>query len=141
MAGIFKTSREISASPQVIFEAFHNPELLARWWGPTGFTNIFNSFQFQNGGKWSFVMHGPDGKSYPNENEFVELVNSSKVVIRHVSEPRFILTVTLQPTTKGSLVTWVQEFESEEAAKNVGHIVEPSNEQNLDRLTAVTCGS
>jgi uncharacterized protein YndB with AHSA1/START domain len=138
---IFKTSREIPASPQEIYEAFRNPEFLARWWGPEGFTNTFNVFQFENGGKWSFVMHGPDGKSYSNENEFVELVNGSKVVIRHVSEPKFILTVNLKSCTEGSVVTWVQEFENEQVAKNIAHIVEPSNEQNLDRLTAVIRGS
>ena len=137
----FKTSREIAASPEVIFNAFRDPEALAKWWGPKGFTNTFNVFQFQNGGKWSFVMHGPDGKSYSNENEFIELISASKVVIRHVSEPRFTLTVTLTPTGNGSTVSWVQEFESEQVAKNIAHIVEPSNEQNLDRLTDVVCGS
>lgn len=137
----FKTSRKIPASPQVIYEAFRNPEVLARWWGPEGFTNSFNSFQFENGGKWSFVMHGPDGKSYPNENEFLELVNASKIVIRHFSEPKFILTVTLEPSEQGSLVTWFQDFESEQVAKNIAHIVVPSNEQNLDRLTAVISSS
>jgi uncharacterized protein YndB with AHSA1/START domain len=138
---VFKISREVPASPQAIYEAFRNPEMLVRWWGPEGFTNTFNVFQFEKGGKWSFVMHGPDGKSYPNENEFAELVNGSKVVMRHISEPKFILTVNLQPSTQGSVVTWVQEFENEQVAKNIAHIVEPSNEQNLDRLTAVIRGS
>jgi hypothetical protein len=34
------------------------------------------------------------------------------------------------------LVEWVQAFDSPEVAAAVRHIVEPANEQNLDRLTA-----
>jgi uncharacterized protein YndB with AHSA1/START domain len=137
----FITSRKIPASPHAIFDSFSNPELLAKWWGPAGFTNIFNYFQFENGGKWSFVMHGPDGKSYPNESEFLEIVRPEKIAIRHLSEPKFALTIAISPSENGSIVSWVQEFENEQLAKNIAHIVEPGNEQNLDRLTAVTCGS
>jgi uncharacterized protein YndB with AHSA1/START domain len=136
----FRTSREIHATPQTIFDAISHPNLLAKWWGPEGFTNTFNLFQFQNGGKWSFIMHGPDGNSYPNENEFVEIIEASKVVIRHVSEPKFTLTITIAPYKKGSIVAWVQAFESEQVAKHIAQIVIPSNEQNLNRLEALVCG-
>jgi uncharacterized protein YndB with AHSA1/START domain len=41
---------------------------LSRWWGPAGFTNTFEVCEFKKGGRWSFVMHGPDGRNYPNES-------------------------------------------------------------------------
>lgn len=85
-------------------------------------------------------MHGPDGKQYPNESEFIDIVEPEKVVIDHVAEPKFTLTITITATEVGTRVGWVQEFSSEEVAKNIAHIVIPSNEQNLDRLTAVVCG-
>src|SRR5262245_13592747 len=31
-----------------IFEAFARPEVLARWWGPNGFTNTFEVFEFRS---------------------------------------------------------------------------------------------
>ena len=133
----FTTKREIPADPATVFGAFANPELLAKWWGPAGFTNTFNQFEFREGGKWVFVMHGPDGTNYHNESEFAEIIPEQKVVIRHIVQPVFTLTVQLSATENGSLVEWNQEFESEEVAKNVAHIVIPSNEQNLDRLTGV----
>ena len=34
----------------------------------------------------------------------------------------------------GSLINWIQEFDNDEVADSVAHIVEPSNEENLDRL-------
>lgn len=133
----FNTKREIPAAPATVFGAFANPELLAKWWGPAGFTNTFSQFEFMEGGKWVFVMHGPDGANYPNESEFAEIIPEQKIVIQHIVQPVFTLTVQISETESGSLVEWIQEFESEEVAKNVAHIVIPSNEQNLDRLTAV----
>jgi Uncharacterized conserved protein len=136
----FKTSRNIPALPEKIFATFVNPERLAKWWGPSGFTNTFKKFQFTPGGTWSFVMHGPDGTNYPNESEFSEIIPNEKVVIRHHSQPNFTLTVHIAKSGEGSTVHWIQEFDNDEVAKKVAHIVEPSNEQNLDRLVAEVCG-
>ncbi len=47
----FKTTRAIPAPPEKIFTALSNPEKLAKWWGPLGFSNTFNQFQFKPGGK------------------------------------------------------------------------------------------
>ena len=85
-------------------------------------------------------MHGPDGANDLNESEFIEIVSNQKVVIRHHSQPNFTLTVTLTNSAEGSTLNWIQEFDNDEVAKNVAHMVEPSNEQNLDRLTAEVCG-
>ncbi len=41
------TSREFQAPRELVFEAWANPEHLARWWGPKGFTNTFKSFDFR----------------------------------------------------------------------------------------------
>lgn len=131
----FSTSREIPATVEEVFGAIRDPERLARWWGPAGFTNTFSSCEFKNGGRWSFVMHGPDGTNYPNENVFEEIESPEKVVIRHVSEPEFLLTIGLEPSAGGTLVSWLQAFENPEFARRVETIVVPANEQNLDRLT------
>ncbi len=132
----FSTSREIPATVEDVFAAISNPERLARWWGPAGFTNTFNVCEFKIGGRWSFVMHGPNGNNYPNENVFAEIKVPGKVVIQHVSEPKFRLTITLAATAAGTVVSWSQEFENSEVARHIEHIVVPANEQNLDRLSA-----
>lgn len=132
----FTTSREIPAGVEQVFAAFCHPERLARWWGPAGFTNTFNVCEFKSGGRWSFVMHGPDGRNYPNESVFEEIEPPGRIVIQHVSEPKYRLTVILAPSASGTLVSWSQAFESAKAASRLEHIIVPSNEQNLDRLTA-----
>ena len=130
----FNTSREIPAPVEQVFAAF-NPERLSRWWGPTGFTNTFKVCEFKSSGRWSFVMHGPDGKNYPNESIFVEIESPEKVVVQHISEPKFRLTIILTPSPTGTVVSWSQAFESLEVARRIEHIVVPANELNLERLS------
>ena len=132
----FNTSREIPATPEQVFAAISDPERLVRWWGPDGFTNTSNVCEFKNGGRWSLVMHGPNGDNYPNENVFAEIEAPGKVVVQHVSEPKFRLTITLDPSAVGTLVSWSQAFESSEVAARLEHIVVPANNQNLARLAA-----
>ena len=134
----FETSREIPASPDEVFAAFSDPERLARWWGPAGFTNTFAVCEFKPGGRWSYVMHGPNGGQYRNESVFAEVDAPRKVVVQHVSEPKYRLTVTLAPSASGTTVSWSQAFEKADVASRIQHIVVPANEQNLDRLTAET---
>lgn len=130
----YETSREIAAPPERVFAAFA-AERLARWWGPSGFTNTFSVFEFKTGGRWIFVMHGPDGKNYPNESVFAEIVPNAKVVVDH-AKPQFRLTIGLAATPKGTRVSWSQAFDDEQVARMIEHIVVPANEQNLDRLAA-----
>lgn len=131
-----RTSRELLASVEAVFAAIQDPVRLARWWGPSGFTNTFEVFEFKAGGRWKYVMHGPGGKDYRNESEFAEIVPNALVRIRHLSHPHYLLSITLSPSAKGTLVSWEQAFEDPRAAEGLRHIVEPANEQNLDRLAA-----
>ena len=44
------TTRVFDAPRERMFDAFSDPDWLARWWGPTGFTNTFHEFDFQREG-------------------------------------------------------------------------------------------
>jgi uncharacterized protein YndB with AHSA1/START domain len=137
----FRTHRVVPYPRAAVFEAFARPELLARWWGPAGFTNTFEVFEFRPGGRWNYVMHGPAGTHHPNESVFLELDAPAKLVIQHVSRPHYVLTVTLAGQESGTAITWSQEFEDATVAARLRHIVEPANEQNLDRLVSVLADS
>lgn len=132
---IFRTERVLPFSPLAVYDAFASAPVLATWWGPEGFTNSFDSFDFQVGGRWIFTMHGPGGSSYPNQNIFTALEPARRVVIRHDGPPYFTLTVRLSEVAGGTRLTWDQAFDDEETAQAVRAIVVPANEQNLDRLT------
>jgi uncharacterized protein YndB with AHSA1/START domain len=130
----FSTSREIPATVEQVFAAFSDPQRLARWWGPNGFTNTFDICEFKSGGRWSFVMHAPDGRNYANESVFAEIDSPKRIVVQHDSEPLFFLTIVLAPSAAGTVISWSQSFENPYVASRLEHIVVPANEQNLDRL-------
>ena len=134
--GVCATSRILPYARMDVFSAFAEAKRLAQWWGPDGFSNTFEVFEFKDRGRWKFVMHGPDGANYANENVFLE-VSPERVVIQHVSQPHFTLTVTLTESDGQTILGWSQAFEDPQVAASIWHIIEPANEQNLDRLHKV----
>ena len=139
-SAVIYNERVLTSSPRKILAAFENAECLAQWWGPSGFTNTFEQFEFKPGGRWVFVMHGPNGANYPNESVFREIQPDTKIVIEHVVTPWFTLTVTLAPRGDKTHLAWEQKFESAEVAAKLRPICDPANEQNLDRLQALLAG-
>ena len=129
------TSRVIDAPRERVFAAFADGARLARWWGPKGFTNTFAEFEFRHGGAWNFVQHGPDGGNYPNQSTFGE-VSAGRVVIRHLSAPRFQLEVSLLDEGGRTRLGWRQIFESAADCAKVRGFAVRANEENLDRLEA-----
>jgi uncharacterized protein YndB with AHSA1/START domain len=129
-----RTSRLLPAPQRQVFAAFEQAAQLARWWGPEGFTNTFEQFEFRHGGRWVYVMHGPDGADYPNESVFREIEPDTRIVIEHVALPRYRLTVTLAAENGRTRLTWEQVFENTTFATKMRDFLATANEQNLDRL-------
>ena len=128
------TSRVLNASREQVFRAFSTPDHLAHWWGPNGFTNTFHEFNFKPGGTWRFVMHGPDGTDFQNEITFLEVVLPERVVIKHMNNPKFELTINLKEENGKTRIGWRQVFNTAEERQRIAKYAVDANEQNLDRL-------
>lgn len=121
-----------------VYQAWTTPEVLAKWWGPKGFTNTFEKYDQQPGGEWVFVMHGPDGTDYPNKSIFVEMEENKKLVFDHVSGHRFRVTTTfVDAGNSQTLLTFHMLFDEVAEYEKVKSFVAEANEQNFDRLEAV----
>jgi uncharacterized protein YndB with AHSA1/START domain len=46
----------------------------------------------REGGEWKLMLHGPDGRNFPNRSIFREIVPMKKIVFRHFN-PDFVTTV------------------------------------------------
>jgi uncharacterized protein YndB with AHSA1/START domain len=133
----FVHARLIDAPPERVFEAFADPDYLARWWGPAGFTSTFEVFEFRPGGAWRFVMHGPDGTDYPNESVFLEIEAPERVVFEHLSESHhFLMTINFTRQGDQTVIGWRQVFDTAAHRERIAKVVVEANEQNLDRLAA-----
>lgn len=129
------TKRSFDVPLELLFSAWSQPQHIKNWWGPDGFTNTFYEFNFYNGGKWLFTMHGPDGKDYENETVFEAVIVNELIVLRHISKPEYRATVNFSSDgeNKSSLV-WQMLFETEKAYQALKDIVAEKNEENLNRL-------
>lgn len=136
-SAVVSTERVFDVPPGRVFAAFEQPDQLAQWWGPSGFANTFERFEFKPGGRWVFVMHGPNGAHYANESVFREIRRDSRIVIEHVVKPWYRLTVKLTARGDQTHLAWDQEFESPEVAAKMRPLCKTANEQNLDRLQSL----
>jgi len=127
--------RKLNAPRQMVYRAWTEPELLAQWWGPHGFTNTIHTFDLRPEGVWEFTMHSPNGAEFANRNRFHE-IGSERIVLHHESTHPFTLTATFEDADSGSgtEITFRQKFESGEDYTKLKTMCEEANEQNLDRL-------
>ena len=126
----------LPATRSEVFAAIGDPERIARWWGPAGFTNTIHQFDFRPGGAWLLTMRGPDGNDYPNESRFTRIETDHVVEIEHLSGHHFVLVLELVPVNGGTEVRWRQTFDTAEHYAKLAGFVASANEQNLARLAA-----
>lgn len=131
------TTRIFRFPREKVFRAWAEPEHLAAWWGPDGFSNTFEEFDFRIGGFWRFVMHGPDGADYRNESRFVEIQEGELIVFEHLSDHWFHATFIFEDAGGGDTrLTFRQLFETVADCAPIREFVTMANEQNFDRLEA-----
>jgi uncharacterized protein YndB with AHSA1/START domain len=107
-------TRVLNAPIELVWEVWTDPEHIAQWWGPNGFTNTISVMDLQPGGEWNLVMHGPDGTDYKNKSVFREVVKHKKIVYEHISAPKFLTTIEFEKQGKQTLLKWHMLFETRE---------------------------
>lgn len=129
------SSRIFNFSRELTFSAWSEPEHLKNWWGPAGFTNTFNEFDFRVGGKWSFIMHGPEKGNYPNECEFIKIEKPSIIAWNRFSKPHFQVLATFEELSDDKTkIVFKMLFNSAEECGKLKPFVVDKNEENFDKL-------
>ncbi len=105
-------TRVFAAPRELVFELWTDPQHIARWWGPDGFTTTIHEMDVRPGGVWRFVMHGPDARDYQNKIVYVEIAKPERIVYDHVSGPPFRVTVTFTEQGDKTELTVRMLFES-----------------------------
>jgi len=133
-----KISRLLDAPRELVWEVWTDPEHIKNWWGPAGFTNTISIMDVKEEGAWEFIMHGPDGTDYRNKHIFKEIVKPERLVLDHVTAPRFRMTATFTEQGEKTLLTIHSLFESENQLREVIKVFKADEgmKQNVDRLEA-----
>lgn len=129
------SARLVNAPRELVWKIFAEPEQLARWWGPKGFTNTFHEFDLRPGGRWRFTMHAPDGASFENDKQFTEVTPPARVVFRHFEVGHgFEMTLSLVARGERTEVTWRMLFDAAADCAKARALIVAANEENFNRL-------
>ena len=77
-------TRIFDAPRDLVWKAWTDPAMLARWWGPHGFTNPRCEADVRAGGKILIHMRAPDGTVFPMTGTFDEVAEPECLVFRAV---------------------------------------------------------
>lgn len=136
-------SRVIRAPRARVFEAWTTPEAMDAWWGPDGFRTTTHEMDVRPGGTWRFIMHGPDGRDYPNRIDYTEVVKPERIAYAHCGDDEhddvhFHAEATFEDVDGHTRVTLRMEFpaaaDRERVVKEYGAI--EGGQQTLSRLAA-----
>ncbi len=78
-------ARTVAAPRELVYKVWTEPEHIAKWWGPNGFTNTVYEMNVIAGGAWRYMMHGPDGTDFPNRIRYSEVIPNEKLAYVHDS--------------------------------------------------------
>lgn len=107
---------------------------------PNGGAKWFYQYHYQNEmqpeGEWDLIMHGPDGTDYKNKSIFKEIIPLKKIVYAHVSNPKFVSTITFEAKDGQTLINWHMLFETAELFNQVVKTFKADEglKQNLEKL-------
>ena len=78
-------TRIFEAPKEKVWQAWTDPEMTKKWWGPKDFTAPSIKIDLRVGGKYIFCMHGPAGSEWDKDmysaGEYKEIVPNEKLVV------------------------------------------------------------
>jgi uncharacterized protein YndB with AHSA1/START domain len=80
-------TRIFNAPRALVFKAWIQPQHLAQWWGPKGYTNPVVNLDVRPGGSLHIEMTGDDGIAIPITGTFIEVVEPEHLVFTTTNFP------------------------------------------------------
>ena len=84
---LLEIERVLSAPRPAVVAAFTEPEELARWWGPEGFTIPSLDFQPRPGARYRIEMRPPEGDVFHLTGEFRDVDPPARLAFTFAWEP------------------------------------------------------
>lgn len=129
------SARLLTAPVAAVYNAFADPQVLARWWGPEGFTNTLHEFDLRPGGRWVLTMHGPGKGHYENASIFERVEPLRLVAWRRISQPHFDMEVGFEALGPAQTrISFRMLFKTAAECAKIRPFATPKNEENFDRL-------
>jgi uncharacterized protein YndB with AHSA1/START domain len=113
--------RVVDVPRELVWAAWTTPEHIKKWFTPAPWSTVDCEVDLRPGGKFSFVMRSPEGKDFPYEGCYLEVVPNERLVwtsvleagyrpSRTITQPDgipFTGVITFEPHGKGTKYTAV----------------------------------
>jgi uncharacterized protein YndB with AHSA1/START domain len=80
-------TRLLPAAAPIVFGACSDPNQLAKWWGPKGFTIPSLEFDPRVGASYRIEMQPPEGESFHLTGEFIDVDPPTRLTFTFVWDP------------------------------------------------------
>jgi uncharacterized protein YndB with AHSA1/START domain len=112
-------TRSFAAPRERVFDAWTQPELLRRWFGPRGHTLVECDVDLRVGGCWRYVVQAPDGTRMLLRGAYREVVRPERLVATEENVDcdasggaETVTTTTFVEQAGGTLLTTTQTYPS-----------------------------
>lgn len=79
-------SRRYSAPIEKVFDAWTQPDFVARWFGPSDFSVLAVDIDFNVGGDYKIAMRSPDGQDCIHFGRYVHIKHPTELVFTWILE-------------------------------------------------------
>ncbi|MBL4668088.1 MAG: SRPBCC domain-containing protein [Flavobacteriales bacterium] len=115
-------NRTFNAPIELVWEAWTQPEHIAKWWSPKGMETKIIEHDFSVGGKWKYSMPMPNGQEFIADGEYTEIIKLVKI----------ISLANFRPMTEGVEIQSL--FEKDGSKTNfIFNIVHPTEEYKIQQ--------
>src|SRR4051794_24074957 len=114
--------RQLKATPTKVYDAWTDPDKIARWFGPAQVETLHAETDARVGGRFHIQFVTPDGEQHGVSGVYREVVPNEKLVFtwawRTTPERESLVTVALKGVDEGTLLTLTHEQFFDEAARD-----------------------
>jgi uncharacterized protein YndB with AHSA1/START domain len=113
---VIHTTRFLKAPPELVFQAWTEPEHLRRWMGPRYLEIVVCEVDLRVGGTWHMIHRAPDGQEFGFHGEYREIDRPNRLVATWVYEgmpdSEAIETMTFEAVEGGTIARGTSRYDS-----------------------------
>ena len=121
-------TRDFNAPREKVFQAWTDPEILMKWFGPKGVTTESARIDLKVGGKYQYTLKLPDGNLATHQGEYREIDPPNKLVFTGILDGQScsgtdglyaetLVTIEFQDLGSSTRLTLTHEFFPNEESK------------------------
>ncbi|GAB4093777.1 SRPBCC family protein [Flaviaesturariibacter terrae] len=125
-------TRRFDASPEEVWKAWTEPELLEQWWAPRPWKAVTVAMDFRPGGAWRYYMESPEGDRHYCRVDFETIVPGESFTARDAFTDEHGLAPEPFPN-----MHWNNRFSAEGDGTLVTIVIDFPNVESLERIVAM----